>query len=151
MKVLLMKDLKTLGKRGEVKEVSDGYANNYLFKNGIAVIYNQQTKANYEAQVARLQQEEDNKKQQAILLCKELENITLTFYGTPNAHGYLTGTVSIKEIKKELETKHNIKLDKSVFNKNTLVNTFGLNHVDIEPYKGVKGVLNVLVKEKNKN
>ncbi len=150
MKVLLKKDFKTLGKKGDIKDVSDGYACNYLIPNGICVVFNEQTKLEYQKELEREKQLEEKRYQDALSLKQELENLTLVFYGVPNQHGYLTGTVSNKEIKKELEQKHNIKLDKKAFNDTTIVNTFGMNHVVVELHKKVKATLNVLVCERNK-
>lgn len=149
MKVLLKKDNKKIGKKGDVKEVSDGFALNYLIPNGIAVVYNEQAKYEYQQELKRAEAEQARLKAEAIKLRDELKNITLNFDGIPNKNGYLTGTISVNKIRKELETKYNIKIARDAF-KTTLVNTFGLNKVDVVLYKDVTAEINVFVKEKGK-
>ena len=149
MKVLLKKDSKKIGKKGDIKEVSDGFALNYLIPNGIAVVYNEQAKYEYQQELKRAEAEQARLKAEAIKLRDELKNITLNFDGIPNKNGYLTGTISVNKIKKELETKHNIKIARDAF-KTTLVNSFGLNKVDVVLYKDVTAEINVFVKEKGK-
>lgn len=149
MKVLLKKDNKKIGKKGDIKEVSDGFALNYLIPNGIAVFYNEQAKYEYQQELKRAEAEQARLKAEAIKLRDELKNITLNFDGVPNKNGYLTGTISVNKIRKELETKHNIKISRDAF-KTTLVNTFGLNKVDVVLYKDVTAEINVFVKEKGK-
>lgn len=150
MKVLIRKDYKKSGyKEGEIREVSDGFAANFLIPQGYAVVYNQQNKALYEQELANRAKLLEQKKLEAQELAKKIETITLTFTKAPNKNGYLTGTISVKALKKELEDKHNIKINKECFNPDTLINTFGLNNVDIELFKGVKANLKVQVNPTN--
>lgn len=148
MKILLKQDFKTIGKKGTIKEVSDGYAMNYLIPNKIAVVYNEQEKLIHQQELEQQKIEEERKYANALELKGRLESLTLKFQGIPNQHGYLTGTISTKDIKKELEQTYNIKLDKKVFNDSTIINTFGLNHYIVDLHKKVKATLNILVEDK---
>ncbi len=112
MKVLLIKDVKSLGKKGEIKEVKEGYGQNFLVGKGFAkkatdeVIAawekeQAQAKAAQEAEIARLQEIE-----------KRLGNITVTLTKKLGANGSLYGAVTKEEIAHALEEQHAISIDK---------------------------------------
>ena len=112
MKVLLIKDLKSLGKAGEIKEVKEGYGQNFLVGKGFAkkatdeVIEawekeQAEAKAKEEAEIARLKDIE-----------KKLANITVTLKKRLGANGSLYGAVTKDEIAHALEEQHGITIDK---------------------------------------
>ena len=129
MKVIIIKNFKEY-KVNEIIEVSDGYAKNFLIKNGYAQPINKQTLAN-------LDRVKENIKQ-------EIEKITLNF--TLKANGNIVhGSITTTAIEKEL-LKHNIKLPKNSIEVVAL-NTFGQHYVTIKLHDAVKAMLKIIITE----
>ncbi len=142
MKVIFIKDLRGQGKRGEIKEVKDGYAENYLIKNGYA---KKLTEHNYNEYLETKKEEkeldEENKKK--ALKTKELiEKKELVFKVKVGAQDKVFGSVSSKQIKEELE-KNNIIIDKKQIMLDEGLSSLGYHNVQIELYKDVMGVIKV--------
>lgn len=148
MKILLKKDLKKVGKKGDVVDVSDGYGANFIIPQGYGVLYTQQAleERQEELRIEALHVQEETKKAQEI--AKQMETITFEYEAPIGNKGSMIGTISSKELKKALKEKFNINIDKNDFVEHTLVNTFGLSHVKVQLYKNVFGIMNVLVKPK---
>lgn len=145
MKVIFLKDVKNQGKKGEIKEVSDGYAQNFLIKKGLAV---KQT----EGSMKKLNRElEDNKKldekltKEAKELKSKLEKITLEFNANGNADR-MFGSISSKQIKDELD-KLGYKIDKKQINSES-INSFGFHNVSLDLYKDIVATIKVSVKKR---
>lgn len=136
MKVIFLKDLKGQGKKGEIKEVKDGYATNFLIKNKYAV------KASETGMKILEQQNEETKKQQEALIkqCQELkeqiEQITLEIPVKTGTNGKVFGSISPKQIEKELKQK-NIEIDKRKIKLEEPISSLGMHQVDIELHKTV--------------
>ncbi len=148
MKILLLKDMKGLGKRGEIKVVKDGYAENLLIPRGIAVKVTERSldvlnKQNEDALNARLKAEEEAK-----LIQKQLEKVTVEFEANVGRDGQMFGTISYKQIEEKLKAEHNIQIDKRKIIDRIPVDHIGYTRLPIELFKGVVGTINVHVKEK---
>lgn len=148
MKVIMKKDLKKVGKAGEIVEVSDGYGANFIIPRGYGVLYTQQTLNARMAEIARKEAEEAEKKAKAEEDAKRLEKEVFTFMAPVGNQGRMIGTISIKELKKALKDRLGIDVDKEDFPEHNLVNAFGISHVKIELYKGVYGTMTVKVDPK---
>ncbi|MDD6223609.1 MAG: 50S ribosomal protein L9, partial [bacterium] len=111
MKVIFIKDLKKQGKKGEVKEVKDGYAQNYLIKNGYAVQMNEKSLSVLENERKKEKQLETEKRKEALQLKEKLEKETFLFKVKTGEHDKVFGSVSAKQIKDEL-LKKGYKIDK---------------------------------------
>ena len=135
MQVIFLKDLKGQGKKGEIKEVSDGYAINFLIKS-LNIL-------NIQKEEARLNDIELTK--QAEKTKKELEKLTLVFTAKAGKMDKMFGSISSKQIKEELEKK-NYKFDKKQIKTET-INSFGFHNVEIELYKDIKGIVRVEVRK----
>lgn len=145
MKVIFIKDLKKQGKANEIKEVSDGYATNFLIKNGYAVKY---TKSSNERLIKELdikaKEEEENIKL-ANELKDKLAKVRLVFNVKCGTDGQVFGSISSKQISDKLNElgynipKKDIKLD-------TNLNTLGSFNVLINLHKKVQG--NIIVELK---
>ena len=137
MEVIFIKDLKNQGKKGQVKNVKDGYAENFLIKN----------KQNYQ----KLEQEQNKKKKEDIenkkkaeILKKELEKITLEFKVKTGQGDKVFGSISIKQIKEGL-LKEGYKIEKSQIEINNTIASLGFHKVNINLYPNVVATIKVHV------
>ena len=147
MKVIFIEDVRKQGKKGEIKEVKDGYGSNFLIKNGYAVMY---TKTSVE----RLNEEnriKDLEEKELIKNCKEIKNklekIELKIKVKTGKEDKVFGSVSTKQIVSELQ-KLNYNIDKKKIKLDGEISSLGTHIVKIELHKQVIVDLKVtLVKE----
>ena len=140
MEVIFIKDLKNQGKKGEIKKVKDGYAEDFLIKNGYAVIKNKENMAKLEKeQQAKAASDAKNKKE-AEELKKELDKLVLEFKVKTGEGDKVFGSVSIKQVKDAL-TKEGYKIEKSQIELTTAMASLGFHRVDINLYPGVKATI----------
>jgi len=111
MKVILNKDLSTLGEEGDVKDVARGYARNYLFPRGIALPYTPQTVKLFEARKEEIEAKKAQKRQDAQGLKERLENLEVTLTMPAGANGKLYGAVTNQTVADEL-TKQGFQIDR---------------------------------------
>ena len=142
------KDLKGVGKAGQVVEVSDGYGANFIIPRGFGVLYTPESVKEREEELARLKAIDDANRAKANENAKKLEGIVFEFVAPVGNGGRMIGTVSIKELKKALKEKLEIDVDKDDFPEHNIVNSFGMSHVKINLYKGIYGIMNVKVNPK---
>ncbi len=145
MKVIFIKDLKKQGKVNEIKEVSDGYATNYLIKNGYAVKYTKTSSNILNQDIKKKEQEEKENIKKAEELKKKLEALSISFKVSSNK-GKVFGSISSKQIGEELNKK-GIKIDKKQISAQNL-NTLGVHEVEIKLHKKVIAKLRVQLIEK---
>ena len=148
MKVILLKDVKGQGKKDEVVNVSDGYARNYLFPKGLAI---EPTNANVNALEGKKQSQAFKKETEiaeAKKLAEKLNDIKVVINATAGSNGKLFGSVTNKEIAGELETKHNIKLDKRKIILPDGIKTVGITQVEVKLYPEISATLKVEVTAK---
>lgn len=148
MKVIFLKDVKGQGKKGEVKEVSDGYGKNFLINKGYAVMATKASmKKLQEENLANKLKIEDEKKE-ATELKKKLEKTSLKFKVKTGTQDRVFGSVSAKQIVAELK-KIGITIDKKNIKLETPLSSIGFHNVEIETYKDIIAKVKVeLVKEK---
>lgn len=147
MKVIFIKDLKNQGKKGEVKEVKDGYAMNFLIKNGYVLIANEQNLRNLERENKNKLEEDVQKTKKANQIKSEIEKITVTFKAKTGKEDQLFGSISSKQIEKELLNK-GYEIDKKSIIIKEPITSLGFHNVEIELYKKIKAKLKVeVVKE----
>lgn len=148
MKLIMKKDLKGVGKAGQVVEVSDGYGANFIIPRGFGVLYTPESVKEREEELARLKAIDDANRAKANENAKKLEGIVFEFVAPVGNGGRMIGTVSIKELKKALKEKLEIDVDKDDFPEHNIINSFGMSHVKINLYKGIYGIMNVKVNPK---
>ncbi|MDR2480535.1 MAG: 50S ribosomal protein L9 [Treponema sp.] len=102
MKVILNKDLATLGEEGDVKDVARGYARNYLFPRGIALPYTPQTVKIFEGRKEQIEGRKAQKRQDALGIKEKLENLELAITMPAGANGKLYGAVTSQTVLDEL-------------------------------------------------
>lgn len=148
MKVILTKDIKGQGKKGQLVEVSDGYARNFLMPRGLA---KEATKENLNVMHGQ-QEAEAYKKQMALedarALAERLEKITVRIKAKSGDNGKLFGSVTSKEIAEELLSAEHIKIDKKKMVLPDGIKSLGTTEVEIKLHPGVSARLKVAVSEK---
>ncbi len=146
MKVILLQDVKKQGKKDDIIEVADGYAQNFLIKKGLAIKYTSGSKSYLEKELkAEKKQEEDNIKE-ANLVKSKLEKLDVVFKVKTGKEGKMFGSISTKQIADEL-LKKDIKIDKKVIKIDGSIDTLGHHLVKINLHKKVSAKLNIQVKE----
>ena len=144
MEVIFIKDLKNQGKKGQVKNVKDGYAENYLIKNGYAVKKTKENlqKLNYE--LAKKEKENQANKQAALELKEKLAKVVLEFKVKTGEGDKVFGSISVKQIKDDLNKK-GFKVEKSAIKLDTTISSLGFHNVDLELYNDVIATVKVHV------
>jgi len=142
MKVILLKDVKKLGKKGEIKEVKDGYGNNFLIKTGLAVMA---TKTGVERLNVEKQKAKDTELEaveKANKVKEKLEKTTLTFKVKTGKQDKVFGSISTKAISQELKNK-GYEIDKKNISLDNHITSLGHHFVSIELHKKVIAKLNI--------
>lgn len=147
MKVILNADVKGQGKKGQIINVSDGYARNFLFPKNLA---KEATADNLnaariteEANLARIARE----KEAAEKLAGELANMKVEVKAKAGAGGRLFGSVTSADIAAALKAQHKIEIDKHKLVLSDTIKQFGTYEVKVKLYNEVSGKLTVMVKE----
>ncbi len=142
MKVILLKDVKALGKTGEVKEVSDGYAKNYLIKNGLAKIANNQNLSENTAQKNAQDYHYEQNRLAAVELCKKLTGKTVSAAIRCGDNGKIFGSVTAQDIAAALKNE-GFEIDKKKIDIPSPIKTLGTHKVSIKLFYGVTAQVNV--------
>jgi len=147
MEVILLADVKGIGKKGETKTVNDGYAVNFLIPKKLVV-----KKTEESLRELNKQKQEEQERQAALKAEAEknkiaLESITLEFKAKSQAKGAMAGSISTKEVEQKLKAEYGIVIDKRKFVEKYPINSFGYTNLKIELYKGVIGQIRVHVTE----
>ncbi len=149
MKVLMLKDLKKVGKKGDVVDVSDGFGANFIIPRGYGRLFNEQAVKDYNKEQADEASRQEALRQEALKVKEELDKVTLEFLATAGRNGYMIGQISLKQIENELRQR-GFSVDKKRFIKAEPVTYFGTGEMNIELYKGVVSTIHIHVKEKKK-
>lgn len=141
MKIILLEDVKKQGKKGEVIEVKDGYAN-FLIKNKQATVANTSGLNRLQKEVEAKKAQEQQDIQNAEKLKKELEKLELSFAVKTGAGDKVFGSVSPKQIADALKEK-GISIDKKQIKINDTLSTLGYHDVEVELHKKVSAKVKV--------
>ncbi|MDD6302668.1 MAG: 50S ribosomal protein L9 [Bacillales bacterium] len=148
MRVILLKDVKGVGKKNQVCEVSDGYASNFLIPNKLAVKYSETGIYIRDKQIQKEKDDFIKQQEQAKEVAKKLSEITLEFQAPSSKDGRMMGTISEKQIVELLKSKYGIIVDKRKFIDKYPCNAFGYTKLKVELFKGVVATVNVHISEK---
>ncbi|HCY1233087.1 TPA: 50S ribosomal protein L9 [Staphylococcus aureus] len=143
MKVIFTQDVKGKGKKGEVKEVPVGYANNFLLKKNYAVEATPGNLKQLELQKKRAKQERQQEIEDAKALEETLSNIEVEVSAKTGEGGKLFGSVSTKQIAEALKAQHDIKIDKRKMDLPNGIHSLGYTNVPVKLDKEVEGTIRV--------
>lgn len=147
MKVILTQDVKAQGKKGQIVNVSDGYARNFLFPKGLAVVADAKAMADIKNKEAAQQHRIEVERAEAKELAKKLEPVVIKLKLQAGPDGRLFGSVTSKDIAEELEKLTGIKLDKKKIMLDDPIKSFGTYSVDVKLYTEIHGKINVVVSD----
>jgi large subunit ribosomal protein L9 len=147
MKVILTQDVKSQGKKGQLINVSDGYARNFLFPKGLAIEADagamNDLKNKESSRLHKIELEKAAAKETA----EKLEKVTVKLSAKAGADGRLYGSVTSLDIAENLEKQHNIKVDKRKIQLSDPIKTFGVHSVTVKLYTEITGKINVVISD----
>ncbi|UEX90122.1 50S ribosomal protein L9 [Staphylococcus ratti] len=143
MKVIFTQDVKGKGKKGEVKDVPVGYANNFLIKNNYAVEATPGNLKKLEQQNKRIEKDKQQELEDAKALKAKLEELEVKVTAKSGESGKLFGSVSTKQIAEALNKQHGIKIDKRKMELSHGIQALGYTNVPVKLHKEVEGVIRV--------
>ena len=144
MKVILLKDVKKQGKKNEVIDVSKGYANKLLIKQGLAVPYTTNNKNKLERELKNKEELEEAHIKECENLKKELDGKVFKFSVQSGKDGKMFGKISTKQIADALKNA-GYDIDKKMIELDHVIDTLGVHKVDIILHKKVKANINIEV------
>ena len=148
MKVILLEDVKSLGKKGEVVNVNDGYARNLLFKKNLGIEATKQNLNDLKLQKQNNDKLEAERLEEAKKLAKELEEKEVVLAIKTGSDGRVFGSVSTKEIAEDAKEQLGYELDKKKMHLKDAIKSIGTFHVPVKLHPKVTVELKVVVKEK---
>lgn len=150
MKVILLEDVKGTGKKGEIKEVKDGYAINGLIRKGLAQEANAKNLNLLQGQKDSAQHKIDVEKANANDIAQKLEGKTVCVTAKAGQNGRLFGTVTSKEVSAEIKKTLGLDIDKKKINIPMKIEGFGKFSAEAKLYAGISAKFSVEVTEENK-
>jgi len=147
MKVIFLKDVKGKGKKGEVKEVSTGYAQNFLLKNNVAVEATPGNLSKLQGQKERQKKDAAAELAEAKELKEQVEKLTVELQAKTGEDGRLFGSITSKQIGQALEKQNKIKVDRRKMELPEPIRALGFTNVPIKLHPDVTATLKVHVTE----
>lgn len=147
MKVIFLKDVKGKGKKGEIKNVADGYAHNFLLKNNFAIEANQATISALDGQKRKEDQHVEQILEDAKKLKEDLEQLTVEISAKSGEKGRLFGSISTKQVAEQLHKTTGIKLDKRKMELDDAIRGLGFTNIPVKLHQDVTATLKVHVTE----
>lgn len=144
MQVIFIKDLRKQGKKGEIKTVKDGYAQNFLIRNGYAVPVNEHNLNELNNQNKKEKAQDEKNKEEATKLKEKLEKLELEFKVKTGAGDKVFGSISAKQIKEELDKK-GYKIEKKQIEMNESISSLGYHNVKLNLYGNISAKVKVHV------
>ena len=147
MKVVLLQDVKGQGKKGELVNVSDGYARNFLFPKKLAAVADaavmNELKGKEDARLHKIEVDKQNAHDTAA----KLQTVVVKLTASAGADGRIYGSVTAKDIAEALEAQHKITIDRRKMVMNDSIKQYGTYQIDVKLYADVAGKITVCVTE----
>ena len=147
MKVMLLQDVKGTGKKGELVNVSDGYARNFLFPRNLARVADAQALNEFKNAEQSKQYKIEQQTKEAQATADKLKDVTLELKAKAGQGGRLFGSVTSKEIAAEIKKQYNFSIDKRKISLDCDIKAFGVYNCEIKLFGGVVAKLKVSVTE----
>ena len=147
MKVILLQDIKNVGKKDEIINNSDGYARNYLFPKKLAVEATKDNLNQLKARQDTAKRKKEQEKEDAKQLAEKLKKITLSIQVKAGENGKIFGGVTAKEIAENLKEQQSIEIDKKKIMVKETIKALGNYSVEIKLYEGISANLAVSVRD----
>ena len=145
MKVILLKGVKSLGKKGEIVEVSEGYGRNFIIPTKAGVLADAKNLNTLKLQVQNAEKIAEEKLEEAEALKKKLEEVKLIFHMKAGKDGRAFGSISTKEVQEELKKQYDISVDKKKMELDVPMKNFGGYDIKVKLHKDVEATLHVSV------
>lgn len=143
MKVILTEDIKSVGKKGQVIDASDGYARNFLLPKKKAIIADNTNLNALKTKQDANKYKRDMSKAAAEELSKKMKDFELTFKIKAGANGKTFGSVTAKDVAEELNKKYFVEVDKKKVGLDDAIKTLGTYTIDIKLFEGIIGKLKI--------
>ena len=147
MKVIIIKDIKKVGRQGDVVEVKDGYARNYLIPQGLALLANENNMMRLEKIKKMHMLKEEKEQQEALKMKEKLDNISITISVEAKDDGATYGSVNEANIAKALK-EEGFEIERKKINLDAPIKKLGVYNVEIKLYRDVEAKLRVWVVKK---
>lgn len=147
MQVILKQDVKGQGKKGQMVNVSDGYARNFLLPRGLAEVASKENINALKGKQESLEYRKKKELEEANAIAEKMKEIKVVLKAKAGDNGKLFGSVTSKDVSEALTNQHHIKLDKKKFVMPDGIKTLGTTTVDVKIYTGVTGKLEVVVEQ----
>jgi len=148
MKVILLENIKGVGKKDEIINANDGYARNFLIPKKKAVEANAGNLATLKSKQDSASHKKSVEKQEAEKVKEALSKVILEIPVKAGENGKIFGGVTAKEVAEQLKSKHGISVDKKKIDLKETIKTLGTFNVNVKLFEGVVGTLKVKVTEK---
>lgn len=147
MKVILLQDVKSVGKKGDMVELSEGYARNYILPKKLGVEANSTNRNNLKLQKANEEKIAREQYEAALALKEKVEELTPKVSIKSGEGGKTFGSVSSKEIAKAVADQYQIEIDKKKISMQDAIKTLGVHEVTVKLHPKVTATLRVKVEE----
>ena len=147
MKVILTQDVKAQGKKGDLINVSNGYANNFLLKKGLAKVATKQAINELEGKKGAEEYRRNQEEEKAKNIADRMKEFTVKLTAKSGKEGKLFGSITSKDVAQALKEQYNIEVDKRKIDLPDGIKTCGTRDVNVSLYHGVTGTFKVQVTE----
>ncbi|MDR1150440.1 MAG: 50S ribosomal protein L9 [Clostridiales bacterium] len=146
---MLLENIKTLGNKFDIKDVKDGYANNYLFKKKLAKKLTKDILHEIESKKRSADFKKEKENREYKLICEKIDGKDIIIYAKSGIEGKLFGAITQKEIAKKILDDFNLDIDKKKVILEESIKTLGKRQIDIKFSNDIIARIYVLIKEKS--
>ncbi|HLS52717.1 MAG TPA: 50S ribosomal protein L9 [Tissierellaceae bacterium] len=145
MKIILLEDVKGLGKAGELVNAKAGYARNFLFPKNLAIEATPANLKKWKEEMKQKEAREEEERQEALKLKERIEKETVTLKAKGGEGGRLFGSITSKDIADALKKQHKIDIDRRKIELKDNIKEAGITNVDVRVYPEITASLKVNV------